>query len=74
MARLSSIQPSAQTAGLLRSSATPYSPRINSSALDIASSELGQLLNRLQRSVLHADADRERLLRTSEFERARVEA
>ncbi|KAF5027869.1 hypothetical protein F66182_10 [Fusarium sp. NRRL 66182] len=45
---------------------------LNRSAIDIASSELGNLLLRLQTTVLHTDSDRERRLRTSEFERARV--
>ncbi|KAF4957623.1 hypothetical protein FGADI_2985 [Fusarium gaditjirri] len=42
------------------------------SAIDIASAELGNLLLRLQKTVLHTDSDRERRLRSSEFERARV--
>ncbi|KAI1051457.1 hypothetical protein LB506_003274 [Fusarium annulatum] len=42
------------------------------SAIDIASAELGTLLLRLQKTVLHTDSDRERRLRSSEFERARV--
>ncbi|KAF5721742.1 hypothetical protein FMUND_3478 [Fusarium mundagurra] len=45
---------------------------INRSAIDIASAELGNLLLRLQKTVLHTDSDRERRLRSSEFERARV--
>ncbi|KAG5813493.1 hypothetical protein H9Q74_003299 [Fusarium xylarioides] len=45
---------------------------INISAIDIASAELGNLLLRLQKTVLHTDSDRERRLRSSEFERARV--
>ncbi|EGU76188.1 hypothetical protein FOPG_02133 [Fusarium oxysporum f. sp. conglutinans race 2 54008] len=47
-------------------------PSINRSAIDIASAELGNLLLRLQKTVLHTDSDRERRLRSSEFERARV--
>ncbi|KAH6890479.1 hypothetical protein B0T10DRAFT_485990 [Thelonectria olida] len=47
---------------------------INRSAIDVASNELGHLLFRLQQSILHADEDRERRLRTSEYERARVAA
>lgn len=47
---------------------------LNRSAIDVSSSELGHLLLRLQQTVLHADVDRERRLRTSEFERARVAA
>lgn len=46
--------------------------QINRSAIDIASAELGTLLLRLQKTVLHTDNDRERRLRSSEFERARV--
>ncbi|RGP70798.1 hypothetical protein FSPOR_3818 [Fusarium sporotrichioides] len=45
---------------------------IHRSAIDIASEELGNLLSRLQKTVLHTDSDRERRLRSSEFERARV--
>ncbi|RGP63091.1 hypothetical protein FLONG3_10032 [Fusarium longipes] len=48
------------------------SPPLNRSAIDIASAELGNLLSRLQKTVLHTDSDRERRLRSSEFERARV--
>ncbi|KAF4956440.1 hypothetical protein FSARC_11576 [Fusarium sarcochroum] len=48
------------------------SPSLNRSAIDVASAELGNLLLRLQNTVLHTDNDRERRLRTSEFERARV--
>ena len=36
--------------------------------------ELGHLLSRLQRSVLHPSPEREQRLRTSEYERARIEA
>ncbi|EKJ73512.1 hypothetical protein NXS19_009210 [Fusarium pseudograminearum] len=50
----------------------PISPSLNRSAIDIASEELGNLLSRLQKTVLHTDNDRERRLRSSEFERARV--
>lgn len=50
----------------------PTSPSLNRSAIDIASEELGNLLSRLQKTVLHTDNDRERRLRSSEFERARV--
>ncbi|KAF4437498.1 hypothetical protein FACUT_5588 [Fusarium acutatum] len=45
---------------------------INISAIDIASAELGNLLLRLQKTVLHTDSNRERRLRSSEFERVRV--
>ncbi|KAF5615881.1 hypothetical protein F52700_13177 [Fusarium sp. NRRL 52700] len=45
---------------------------INRSAIDLALAELGNLLLRLQKTVLHTDSDRERRLRSSEFERARV--
>ncbi|KAF5681062.1 hypothetical protein FHETE_93 [Fusarium heterosporum] len=48
------------------------SPSLNRSAIDVASAELGNLLLRLQKNVLHIDSDRERRLRSSEFERARV--
>ncbi|KAJ4264889.1 hypothetical protein NW762_005132 [Fusarium torreyae] len=48
------------------------SPSLNRSAIDVASAELGNLLLRLQNTVLHTDSDRERRLRSSEFERARV--
>ncbi|KAF4986924.1 hypothetical protein FGRMN_10619 [Fusarium graminum] len=48
------------------------SPSLNRSAIDVASAELGNLLLRLQKNVLHIDNDRERRLRSSEFERARV--
>ncbi|KIL95271.1 hypothetical protein FAVG1_00007 [Fusarium avenaceum] len=47
-------------------------PSLNRSAIDVASTELGSLLLRLQNTVLHTDSDRERRLRSSEFERARV--
>ncbi|KPM36802.1 hypothetical protein AK830_g9751 [Neonectria ditissima] len=47
---------------------------LNRSAIDVSSSELSHLLLRLQQTVLHADVERERRLRTSEFERARVAA
>lgn len=42
------------------------------SSFDRSSAELGQLLSRLQQTVLHADPEREQRLRTSEFERARL--
>lgn len=74
MARLSSASSPAQPIGLPKPQHTPHVPRLNASALDVASAELGQLLDRLQRTLLHADAERERRLRTSEFERARVES
>ncbi|KAI5459894.1 hypothetical protein BGZ63DRAFT_388923 [Mariannaea sp. PMI_226] len=45
---------------------------LNRSGIDIASAELGHILSRLQHTILHADPERERRLRTSEFERARV--
>ncbi|POR36061.1 Uncharacterized protein TPAR_03728 [Tolypocladium paradoxum] len=41
---------------------------------DLAFVELSQLLSRLQQSLLHPTPERERRLRTSEYERARVEA
>ncbi|KAH7263235.1 hypothetical protein BKA59DRAFT_48593 [Fusarium tricinctum] len=47
-------------------------PSLNRSAIEVASAELGSLLLRLQKTVLHTDSDRERRLRSSEFERARV--
>ncbi|KAM0249957.1 hypothetical protein ACHAP5_002550 [Fusarium lateritium] len=50
----------------------PITPSLNRSAVDVASAELGSLLLRLQKTVLHTDSDRERRLRSSEFERARV--
>lgn len=74
MARLSQSTSPIQATGFSNSPFSSYTPRIHSSALDIACAELGQLLDRLQRTVLHADAERERKLRTSEFERSRVEA
>lgn len=40
----------------------------------VALAELSQLLSRLQESILHPAPERERLLRRSEYERARVEA
>ncbi|KAH7159947.1 hypothetical protein B0J13DRAFT_540012 [Dactylonectria estremocensis] len=58
---------------MARLSQPPGAP-INRSATDLASSELGNLLLRLQKTILHAEPDRERRLRTSEFERARVAA
>ncbi|KAL6414722.1 hypothetical protein AUP68_01254 [Ilyonectria robusta] len=58
---------------MARLSQAPGAP-LNRSAIDSASSELGHLLLRLQQTILHADPDRERRLRTSEFERARVAA
>ncbi|KAF4454094.1 hypothetical protein F53441_3331 [Fusarium austroafricanum] len=48
------------------------SPSINRSAIDIASAELGNILLRLQKTVLHTDSDREQRLRSSEFDRTRV--
>ncbi|KAF4989589.1 hypothetical protein FDECE_14663 [Fusarium decemcellulare] len=51
---------------------TATSPALNISAIDIASAELGNLLLRLQTTVLHTNGERERRLRASEFERARV--
>ncbi|KAM5345403.1 hypothetical protein ACJ41O_011265 [Fusarium nematophilum] len=45
---------------------------LNRSAIHTASGELGNLLLRLQQSILHTDSERERRLRASEFERARV--
>lgn len=43
-------------------------------SLDRSSSELGELLTRLQKTVLHADPEREQRLRRSEYERAKLEA
>ncbi|KAF4977336.1 hypothetical protein FZEAL_6108 [Fusarium zealandicum] len=45
---------------------------LNRSGIDTAAAELGNLLLRLQQTVLHTDGERERRLRASEFERARV--
>lgn len=39
-----------------------------------SSAELGQLLSRLQQTLLHADPEREQRIRRSEYERARIEA
>lgn len=39
---------------------------------DRASAELTQLLARLEQTILRADHDRERRLRASEYERARI--
>ncbi|KAH7143950.1 hypothetical protein EDB81DRAFT_796972 [Dactylonectria macrodidyma] len=58
---------------MARLSQPPGAP-INRNAIDLAASELGHLLLRLQQTILHADPDRERRLRISEFERARVAA
>ncbi|PNY24573.1 Uncharacterized protein TCAP_05497 [Tolypocladium capitatum] len=44
------------------------------SSPDLGLVELSQLLSRLQQSLLHSTPERERRLRTSEYERARVEA
>jgi hypothetical protein len=41
---------------------------------DIAVAELTQLLSRLQQNLLHPTPERERRLRTSEYERAKAEA
>ncbi|KAH8171978.1 membrane fusion protein use1 domain-containing protein [Sarocladium implicatum] len=41
-------------------------------SFEVASAELGRLLSRLQQSTLHSDPVRERRLRTSEYERARL--
>lgn len=41
---------------------------------DRSSAELGLLLSRLTQNVLYADPEREQRLRTSEYERAKVEA
>ncbi|ODA81180.1 hypothetical protein RJ55_04144 [Drechmeria coniospora] len=45
-----------------------------SSPTDLAFAQLSQLLTRLQHNVLHPTAERERRLRKSEYERARVES
>ncbi|KAM0436065.1 hypothetical protein ACHAPT_002957 [Fusarium lateritium] len=45
---------------------------LNRSSIDTASAELGILLVRIQNTILHTDGDRERRLRASEYERARV--
>lgn len=47
-------------------------PAHNGSSFDRSAAELGQLLSRLQNTVLHADPEREQRLRTSEYERARL--
>jgi hypothetical protein len=39
---------------------------------EVSAAELGRLLQRLQQSTLHSDPVRERRLRTSEYERARL--
>ena len=44
----------------------------NLKSLESASIDLETLLYRLQQTVLHPDPQRERLLRTSEYERTRV--
>lgn len=61
MARISSPRPSVAT-------------HPGASSFDLSSTELGQLLARLQLTVLHADPEREQRLRHSEFERAKLEA
>lgn len=48
--------------------------RDSAPSIDVASAELGQLLYRLQQTVLHPTPERERRLRTSEYERARLES
>ncbi|RTE71672.1 hypothetical protein BHE90_013923 [Fusarium euwallaceae] len=45
---------------------------LNRSSIDTASAELGILLLRIQNTILHTDGERERRLRASEYERARV--
>ena len=40
---------------------------------DQLDAELGQLLKRMQHSILYVDADREHALRTSEIEREKAE-
>ncbi|KAH7258252.1 hypothetical protein FSOLCH5_002595 [Fusarium solani] len=45
---------------------------LNRSSIDTASAELGILLLRIQNTILHTDSERERRLRASEYERARV--
>ena len=40
---------------------------------DQLDAELGQLLKRMQHSILYVDADREHALRTSDFEREKAE-
>ncbi|KAL2205000.1 hypothetical protein CC79DRAFT_1370819 [Sarocladium strictum] len=41
-------------------------------SFEVSAAELGRLLQRLQQSTLHSDPVRERRLRTSEYERARL--
>lgn len=52
--------------------ATPASQGRNTD--DLSFIELGQLLSRLKQSVLHPTSERDRRLRTSEYERTRVES
>ncbi|KZL67529.1 synaptobrevin [Colletotrichum incanum] len=53
------------------STASPYTLSPSS---EKGAAELSQLLRRLDQTILHADEDRERRLRTSEFERARLKS
>ncbi|EFY88896.1 synaptobrevin [Metarhizium acridum CQMa 102] len=52
----------------------PPLPGTASASADTALAELTQLLLRLQNNLLHPTPDRERRLRTSEYERAKTEA
>ncbi|GKT46733.1 uncharacterized protein ColSpa_06914 [Colletotrichum spaethianum] len=51
------------------STASPFTTKSSS---EKGAAELNQLLRRLDQTILHADQDRERRLRASEFERARL--
>lgn len=52
----------------------PLIPGTASASPDTALAELTQLLLRLQNNLLHPTPDREKRLRTSEYERAKAEA
>lgn len=53
-------------------SLTHDAPPAGASSPERGAAELSQLLRRLDQTILHADRDRERRLRASEFERARL--
>lgn len=56
------------TSNMARLTHAPVTPRRSVSGPD-SLTDLTRLLDRLQQSILHADAERERRLRTSEYER-----
>ncbi|KAI9167462.1 hypothetical protein HJFPF1_03589 [Paramyrothecium foliicola] len=59
---------------MARLSSAPFMAIAHTTSQQTSAAELSQLLARLQQSVLHPTSDRERRIRTNEYERARLES